>query len=241
MSFPPSEADMALQQTQCAPDLDLDDARELLRSGRASEAFAQADALLRRDPDDAAAWAFVAGALGAMGETEFAALACARAAQLAPEAADLRVELGRLREALGRPFEAAAAYEDALALVPSPTARVAAHVALSGLHGRAGKFAPARAHAEAGLALDPNHQGALQNLAAICDHEGRVEKAEAFRARLSWPPFDRRARRQTAPPRSDSGQRRTGQFAGPAADSGRPLRQAGVVPRLCGRGPARGL
>jgi hypothetical protein len=52
---------------------------------------------------------------------------------------------------------------------------------LSGLFGRASQFGTARAHAEAALALAPDAQGVHQNLAAICDHEGRFEEAEKHR------------------------------------------------------------
>jgi tetratricopeptide (TPR) repeat protein len=174
---------MQARRARRSPHEPLDDARELLALGRASEAFALVDAQIRVNPNDAAAWALVTTALSALGETEYAALACVRAVQLAPDCADRRVELGELQEALNRPQEAAAAYEAALTLAPSRGARVAAHVALSGLQGRAGQFATARSHAESALTLDPRHQGALQNLAAICDHLGEVAQADAFRDR----------------------------------------------------------
>jgi Tfp pilus assembly protein PilF len=158
-------------------------ARALLGQGRAAEAFAQADAALALSPNNVVAWTMVAEALAALGEAGFAARACARAVELAPDAADLRVRCGQLLEAADRPLDAAAAYGAALSREPSPQACVAAHVSLSGLFGRAGQFGTARAHATSALALDPEHQGALQNLAAICDHEGLREDAEAHRAR----------------------------------------------------------
>jgi hypothetical protein len=56
-------------------------------------------------------------------------------------------------------------------------------VALCGLFGRAGQFAEARAHGEAALARAPESRAAHQNLAAVCDHEGRLDEAEAHRER----------------------------------------------------------
>jgi tetratricopeptide (TPR) repeat protein len=158
-------------------------ARVLLSAGRAAEAFRRADSALALDIDDAGAWRVAGEALDALGEPGLAAQALERAAALAPEAAETRVGLGRLYEALDRPFDAAARYQQALALSGDQAAWVEAHVALSGLFGRAGQFAEARAHAEAALRLAPDTRGAHQNLAAICDHEGREGKAEAHRER----------------------------------------------------------
>ena len=155
-------------------------ARLLLDTGRAAEAFQRADRALALGVDDVVTWDIIAGALEALGEVALAAAARERALSFDPDRADLHAGLGRLYEALDRPFDAAARYQRALALDAS---LVEAHVALSGLFGRADQFARARAHAEAALALAPDSQGAHQNLAAICDHEGRCGEAEAHRER----------------------------------------------------------
>ena len=96
---------------------------------------------------------------------------------------DLHLRLGRHYEALDRPHDAAARYQEALRLNGGAAAEIEAHLGLSGLFGRAGQFVEARAHAEAALALAPDARGVHQNLAAICDHEGRDAEAEAHRER----------------------------------------------------------
>ena len=158
-------------------------ARALLAAGRAAEAFARADAALALDVHSVEAWRAVAEAFDALGETRLAAQAFERALLLAPARGDLHLQLARLLEALDRPQDAAARYQQALRLHSGEAAEIEARVALSGLFGRAGQFAEARAHAEAALALQPEARGAHQNLAAICDHEGRVAEAEAHRER----------------------------------------------------------
>ncbi len=158
-------------------------ARALLVVGRPTEAFQRADAALALDMEDAEAWATVAEALQALGEQNLSAQAFERALSLAPLDAGAHVRLGRLYEALDRPHDAAARYLRALALSPGEADDVEAHVALCGLFGRAGQFAEARAHGEAALKLNPDARAAHQNLAAVCDHEGRLEQAEAYRER----------------------------------------------------------
>ena len=157
--------------------------RALLRAGRATEAFQRADEALALDMDNAAAWTLIGEALDALGEPVLTASAFERALSLAPEDAELNARLGRLYLTLDRPFDAAARYQRALALNPAPPTQLEAHVILSALHGRALQFARAREHAEAALRLAPDNQGAHQNLAAVCDHEGREGEAEAHRER----------------------------------------------------------
>jgi len=173
----------AVRSDANSPEARLGLARVLSALGRTGEAFEQADAVLWLEPENVAAWALVAEALAALGEVGFAAQACARAVQLAPEAADLAVRWGQLLEAAEKPSEAAAAYQQALAGAPSLIASAEAHASLSRMYGKAGQFVEARAQAEATLALVPNHQGAWQNLAAICDHEGLLDEAQAHRER----------------------------------------------------------
>jgi tetratricopeptide (TPR) repeat protein len=158
-------------------------ARALLAAGRAAEAFPHADAALALDFSDVEAWRVVAEALDALDEPRLAAQAFERALSLAPEAATLHLRLARLYEALDRPHDAAARFLETLRLKGGAATETEAHTGLSGLFGRAGQFAEARAHAEAALALAPEARGAHQNLAAICDHEGRFAEAEAHRER----------------------------------------------------------
>jgi tetratricopeptide (TPR) repeat protein len=158
-------------------------ARALLLTGRAAEAFRSADAAIALGPEDAEAWASAAEALEALGEAEIAVQAFERALALDPLDPRPLVRLGRLYEALDRPHEAANRYQRALALKAGAADAVEGHIGLSGLYGRAGQFAEARAHAQAALKLDPDARGAHQNLAAVCDHEGRHEEAEAHRER----------------------------------------------------------
>jgi tetratricopeptide (TPR) repeat protein len=155
----------------------------LLAANRPTEAFQRADAALALDIEDVEAWRLVAEALDALGEPRLAAQAFERALSLAPTLGALHLRLGRLYEALDRPHDAAARYQQALRLDGGAAAEAEAHTGLSGLFGRAGQFAEARAHAEAALALSPNMRGAHQNLAAIADHEGRAAEAEAHRER----------------------------------------------------------
>ena len=158
-------------------------ARLAFQLAHVETAFDAADAALALDGENVAAWRMIAEILHTMGEAGYAAQACARAADLAPQDADLRVRAGQLFEAAERPFDAAGAYRQALLLGPSRAASLAAHTSLSALHGRALQFDRARAHAEAALAIEPQHQGAWQNLAAICDHEGLFADAEHCRWR----------------------------------------------------------
>ncbi|MDE3175667.1 MAG: tetratricopeptide repeat protein [Pseudomonadota bacterium] len=158
-------------------------ARALLSAGRAAEAFRRADEALALDMDNSQAWTLIGEALDALGETILSTSAFERAQALDPEAAEPLARLGAHYLKLDRPFEAAARYQRALTLAPAAATRIEAHVALSALHGRALQFGPARAHAEAALLLAPEHQGAHQNLAAVCDHEGRDDEAEAHRER----------------------------------------------------------
>ena len=157
-------------------------ARTLLALGRAAEAFRRADQALLIDMDSVEGWRLVAESLDALGETGLAASAFERTLSLTPHDADLNARLARLYEALDRPFDAAARYQRALALgEASQAAVVEAHVALSGLYGRASQFAEARRHAHAALALAPGHRGAHQNLAVVCDAQAQPEQAEVHR------------------------------------------------------------
>jgi tetratricopeptide (TPR) repeat protein len=158
-------------------------ARALLAAGRAAEAFPRADAALALVVGDVEAWRVVAETLDALGEQRLAAQAFERALWLQPTAPALHLRLGRLYEALDQPHDAAARYLEALRLKGGAAVEIEAHTGLSGLFGRAGQFAQARAHAEEALALAPEARGAHQNLAAICDHEGRLAEAEAHRER----------------------------------------------------------
>ncbi len=156
-------------------------ARVLLSAGRATEAFGRADHALSLDGENVEAWTMIATTLAALGEPELAARAYERTLALAPAAADLHVRIAGVYETLDRPFDAAARYQRALMLDGGASVEVDAHVGLSGLYGRSGQFAEARAHAEAALKLAPGARGAHQNLAAVCDHEGREAEAEAHR------------------------------------------------------------
>lgn len=156
-------------------------ARVLLSAGRAAEAFQRADEALALDADNSLAWTLIGEALDALGEPTLSASAFERAQALNPDAAEPLARLGAHYLKLDRPFDAATRYQSALALGPARETQIEAHVALSGLHGRALQFEAARAHAAAALKLAPGHQGAHQNLAAVCDHEGREDEAAAHR------------------------------------------------------------
>ena len=158
-------------------------ARTLLSAGRAAEAFQRADEALALDADNSLAWRLIGEALDALDEPGLSACAFERAQALNPDEAEPLARLGAHYLKLDRPFDAAARYQRALALRPARETEIEAHVALSALHGRALQFQAARAHAEAALKLAPDHQGAHQNLAAVCDHEGREDEAEAHRER----------------------------------------------------------
>ncbi len=159
---------------------------------------------------------------------------------LNPHDARLHVRLAHDYETLDRPFDAAAHYQRALALDGAAGAsQVEAHVGLSGLYGRAYQFDEARTHGQAALALAPDHRGAHQNMAVVCDTQGLAEDAEAHRERAyrGAPLIVTRAAR----PRrrvltlASAGTR---QFAGSLSDSALTLRPPALVHRLRRRGRA---
>ena len=93
--------------------------------------------------------------------------------------------------------------------------QVEAHVALSGLHGRARQFVRARAHAEAALRLAPDNQRRASESRRRLRQRGPTGgSGDASRARLSPLAADRHPRGQPAPPRADARQRRARQLAG---------------------------
>jgi tetratricopeptide (TPR) repeat protein len=144
-------------------------AAELVRAGRMDEAIALLREATRRSPDDAGAWAELAGALAAANRADLALPAWERVIALAPLVAAGHAGRGRALQALARPAEAAAAFERALSLAAD------AHDARYGLAMiafNAGQPAAAEAHARR-LPPDPTKDWLLARIAgARGDFEG---------------------------------------------------------------------
>ena len=163
-------------------------AEALRAEGKAREARACCEEVLRSRPDDAQACCLIAN-LAADAKDTVEGLAWARRAAAAdPRLADARYVEGRLLEAEGRLPEAETSYRAALALAPAD-ARV--HNNLGGVLHMQGRLDAALASYRRALELDPAQPQARQNYASIVRDSGALEQAiEGYQRQITSNPRD---------------------------------------------------
>ena len=149
-----------------------------LRAGRAAKAVAHLRAADAAAPNQAPILNSLGVALRQTGDTDGARRAYARAGALG--LADAWRNLGSLERGENRIDAALAAFEKALALLPSASA----HANLAQLHEVRHQLDRAREHADAALRLDPKNEIARLALGQVLLREGDWTGAEALLAPL---------------------------------------------------------
>jgi tetratricopeptide (TPR) repeat protein len=154
----------------------------LMAAGRASDALARADLVLRHHPDNVEAHVLRGNALGGLNDLNRALSAMEEALRLDPSRGASYVQLGLVEFARGQKAEAEAAFLRALELAPDD---ISAHLALANFYWSEGRpLETARALDEA-LLLDPLHPGANRAMAVFCLATGRVVQAERYLTTLA--------------------------------------------------------
>ncbi|MAK63557.1 MAG: hypothetical protein CMF75_02260 [Maricaulis sp.] len=149
-----------------------------LQQGRAAEAEAQMDAVLKRTPEDAEALHLRGLARGRQGKTQEALADLQAAAVRHAQPHAVLSNLGNIKRRAGDLEGAVAAYEAALERQPDfIDARVNLGIALTDLR----RFAEAVAAFETVITKQPGHTAALNGLGIVRTHQGDEDRAiDAF-------------------------------------------------------------
>jgi tetratricopeptide (TPR) repeat protein len=158
-------------------DLQLTAARYLLAAGKADDALARVDGVLKRHPDNIAAHVLRGNALGGLNDLENALAEIEEAIRLDPSEGTTFTQLGLVQMALGRRQEAETAFQRAVTLAPDS---VGSHLALGQYYWASNRQDEAERSFRRALELEPANGLANRAMAIFSLATGKTVEAESY-------------------------------------------------------------
>ena len=151
-------------------------AQSLFRAGRVSEALAELDKGIAREPDNGKLYSYYGLLCLQSGRLERAAAACQRALELDPHLTDAHNVLGTVYLEMGRTADAEEQFRKALEDTAYPTPEKV-YLNLGLLYGSQGRDKEAVESFRKSVGIDPQYHKAHFHLASTLDRIGRLEEA----------------------------------------------------------------